>query len=106
MRGHETLTPFHDVLYNPTNALQNMVQIDRIVFIHKGTASHSTRSRRYGLRAFSVTISTLCPNISSSSSTKPAGNQELVVGPFSMSRSMSLSALASPRTTEPKTRIL
>jgi hypothetical protein len=64
------------------DALHDVVEILGIV-LHSGMASRRTWSRRSGLKAFSVTTSTSRPKRSSRSRVRPAGNQELVVGPAS-----------------------
>src|SRR5712691_9445800 len=57
MGPHELGPPSCTVLFDAPDALQHVAQIDGIVF-HRGTASRSTRSRRAGWSARSVTTST------------------------------------------------
>jgi hypothetical protein len=82
-----------------------MYQIEPIV-LHRGVASASTRSLIYQCRALSLTTSTFRPRRSSRSCISSTWSIKLVPGSISTRMSMSLSGLASPLATEPKTRTL
>jgi hypothetical protein len=84
-------------------AFEHLDEIEPFI-LHRGTASERIRSRMYQWRAFSVRTSTFLPSRASRSRTSPAGNHAEVLGPGRTRRSTSLSARASPRAMEPKTR--
>src|SRR5205814_1853261 len=99
MRRLELLPSVSCVFFNPLDAFQDVLQIDCVV-LHNDRASLRTMSRSSEDNAASVTTSTRHPNSDSRSKTSPPGNQELVSGPVSMSKSRSLSGRDSPRATD------
>src|SRR5262249_46098433 len=103
VRGREkAIAPDRNVGFNSLDGVQDMPEI-YLIASHRLTASFSTSSRMYGLIAASVTTSTWQPSRSSRSCLIATRSSRLRPGSSFTRKSMSLSALASPRAREPKT---
>lgn len=70
--GGECLVACRRVLFNASDALLDVIEIDAVVF-HNGWASLSTCSRINGCKPSGSTISTRLPSRVSKSLTKPPG---------------------------------
>lgn len=92
-----------DVGLDSGNGVPSVSEEDCSVF-HSGRASARTRSRKCGLRPFSVTTSTAQLNRSSRSGLKPARCSRSRPGPRSTSRSRSLVGRPSRCRCEPNAR--
>jgi len=91
------------VFKNPAHRILNVQEIDPII-LHSGVASARIRASRYGLIPPSSTTSTRQLRSSSRSCWKPTWSNKLRSGAKSTNTSRSLSAVSSPRATEPKIR--
>lgn len=103
MHQFKSGAPAAGVAFDPLNRLEHVLQPLAIIS-HSGTASPTTRARIRGRRPVSVTTSTLQPRRPSKSLNSPPRSKSDRPGARRTRKSMSLSASASPRATDPKTR--
>src|SRR6185436_4859158 len=109
LRSHipeKPLTAFSDPRFDVLHRVADVIDIVGRITTQSGIASERTRKPMRGRRAHSSTTSTSRPRRSLRSATRPPGNHGVTSGPASMRKSTSLSGPASPRATEPNTRML